>query len=379
MRGTLIAPAVGFAMVWCTSSTPHAQAGPPGEPRLGPSFPCPSPRDPLAQLICSSPELSEADLRYVQAYQALRAQADPSGRTTLRQEAVTFNQTVRARCGIGASDSGKTADPTAIPCVLQLYLAQRNRLAARLSGPAAEEAARPLQAHLGLQADLKALGFLPPDSAIDGVYGPATRTAILEWQQSRGRPLMPVIGNADAAALNQQAAALHSQPSPDAALAMAASRPLPSGPAAGSTGAADLTRPASPPVITAPVTVALKEVHGTLVLPVTINGMLPLDFVVDSGSADVSIPADVASTLMRTGTIDGGDFIGNQTYVLADGSEMPSARFLIRSLKVGNLTIKNVTASVTGVYGHPLLGQSFLKRFKSWSIDNERQELVLNR
>ena len=141
----------------------------------------------------------------MQAYQALRAQLDPSGQNRLRQESIAFVHTVRSQCGIGALDS-KTArsSPAAIPCVLQHYLSQRNLLAGRLIGPAAEEAARPLQAHTALQADLKALGFLPADSVIDGVYGPATRAAILQWQQSRGRSLTGVLGKSDSPLLEQQ-------------------------------------------------------------------------------------------------------------------------------------------------------------------------------
>jgi hypothetical protein len=39
--------------------------------------------------------------------------------------------------------------------------------------------------------------------------------------------------------------------------------------------------------------------------------------------------------------------------------------------------LENVTASVTAAAGDPLLGQSFLHRFRSWSIDNARGLLVL--
>ena len=42
---------------------------------------------------------------------------------------------------------------------------------------------------------------------------------------------------------------------------------------------------------------------GVYVVPVLINNAITLDFIVDSGAADVSIPADVVMTLMRTGTI----------------------------------------------------------------------------
>jgi len=99
---------------------------------------------------------------------------------------------------------------------------------------------------------------------------------------------------------------------------------------------------------------------GAFVVPVTINGQLTLKFVVDSGAADVSIPADVVTTLIRTGTITDGDFLGEQTYTLADGSKVPSKQFLIRSLKVGDRVLENVTGSVAPVAGSLLLGQSFL-------------------
>ena len=83
------------------------------------------------------------------------------------------------------------------------------------------------------------------------------------------------------------------------------------------------------------------------------------------------------STLVRTNTVTDQDFMGKQTYVLADGSNVPSQQFRIRSLKVGNKTIENVIASITSAKGDILLGQSFLSKFKSWSVDNEQHTLVL--
>jgi clan AA aspartic protease (TIGR02281 family) len=117
---------------------------------------------------------------------------------------------------------------------------------------------------------------------------------------------------------------------------------------------------------------------GTFVVPVRINGALTLNFTVDSGAADVSIPADVVLTLTRTGSLTIDDFLGEQTYRLADGSTVPSQRFVIRSLQVGDKTLQNVTGSVAPVKGSLLLGQSFLSRFKSWSIDNQRHVLILD-
>jgi predicted aspartyl protease len=123
--------------------------------------------------------------------------------------------------------------------------------------------------------------------------------------------------------------------------------------------------------------VPLEFMNGIYVVPVLINGVLPLRFTVDSGAADVSIPADVFLTLVRTGTIGKDDYIGTQKYRLADGSNVDSDRFLIRELKVGNQTLTNVVGSVESVKSTPLLGQTFLSKFASWSMDNERHVLVL--
>jgi hypothetical protein len=66
---------------------------------------------------------------------------------------------------------------------------------------------------------------------------------------------------------------------------------------------------------------------GTFAVPVTINNQLTLKFVVDSGASDVSIPTDVVSTLVRTGTITQADFLGSRTYKLADGSTFRHSGF----------------------------------------------------
>ena len=107
------------------------------------------------------------------------------------------------------------------------------------------------------------------------------------------------------------------------------------------------------------------------------NGAITLNAIIDSGAADVSVPADIVSTLIRTKTVSEEDFLGVQTYVLADGTEVPSPRFRIRSLKVGNKTLENVTAHIASGNADILLGQSFLSRFKSWSVDNDRHVLIL--
>jgi len=121
----------------------------------------------------------------------------------------------------------------------------------------------------------------------------------------------------------------------------------------------------------------MEKSGGVYVIPVRFNNTITLNAIVDSGASDVSIPADIVLTLIRSKTITDEDFLGKQTYVLADGSKVPSQQLRIRSLTVGNKTIENVVSSIASVNGEILLGQSFLSRFKSWSVDNEQHALVL--
>jgi predicted aspartyl protease len=141
--------------------------------------------------------------------------------------------------------------------------------------------------------------------------------------------------------------------------------------------AKNLTALLQQPAQTQLAQIPMQRQNGAFVVPVLINNAISLNFTVDSGASDVSIPADVVLTLVRTGTLRQADFLGTQTYVLADGSKVPSPQFRIRSLTVGSYLVENVTGHVGAVKGPLLLGQSFLKRFGSWSIDNAKGLLLL--
>jgi predicted aspartyl protease len=123
--------------------------------------------------------------------------------------------------------------------------------------------------------------------------------------------------------------------------------------------------------------IELRRAGGVLTVPVRINDSFNLNFILDSGAADVSIPADVFLTLIRLGTIQRSDLLGTGSYRMADGSVSSAVRFRIRSLNIGGRKLENVDGSVSNVQGGLLLGQTFLRRFKSWSIDNRRQLLIL--
>ena len=133
------------------------------------------------------------------------------------------------------------------------------------------------------------------------------------------------------------------------------------------------------PVPTTETRIPLENLGGTMVAPVVINKAIKLNFFVDSGASEVSIPADVFSTLLRTNTLTQTDITGFRNYKNADGEVFRSNTFVIRSLKLGDVEVLNVPAKVAPTNAPLLLGQSFLKRFKTWSINNSTQELILER
>jgi hypothetical protein len=123
--------------------------------------------------------------------------------------------------------------------------------------------------------------------------------------------------------------------------------------------------------------ISLAREKGVYELPVRINGVVTLNFVLDSGASDVSIPSEVVLTLVRTKTVSDDDFLPGRTYILGDGSKVKSPRFVIHNLKIGNKTIHSVPASISTVGSPLLLGQSLLERLGIWSVDNSRKVLII--
>lgn len=124
--------------------------------------------------------------------------------------------------------------------------------------------------------------------------------------------------------------------------------------------------------------IQMRPHAGGYLISGRVNGALSVDFLLDTGATDVSIPDEVAQALARAGTLTAGDFIGTRTYLLADGSRVLGKQIILRELMVANQRVANVTASIGPARSQPLLGQSFLSRFPSWMLDNQRQVLVLS-
>ncbi len=123
--------------------------------------------------------------------------------------------------------------------------------------------------------------------------------------------------------------------------------------------------------------ITLEPINGVYVVPGTINGVVSAKFLVDTGASLVGVPAGLVKSLVDSGFIAQADFLGERTFRIANGSTMQAQALRLKSLQVGNVVVENVEASVLPENAPLLLGQSFLTRLKSWSMDTTAHTLTI--
>ncbi len=100
-------------------------------------------------------------------------------------------------------------------------------------------------------------------------------------------------------------------------------------------------------------------------------------YVFDSGASDVTINQTIYNKLLADRTIQFKHRLPKGSYQLADGSVKEYQRTLIPKITIGGRDIYNIAASVVPDDQPLLLGKSFLDKFKSWKIDNNKSTLLI--
>lgn len=122
-----------------------------------------------------------------------------------------------------------------------------------------------------------------------------------------------------------------------------------------------------------------RKKSGTYEVPCTING-LPLKFIFDTGASDVTLSSVEADFMLKNDYLSEKDFRGSRKYLTASGSICDGALVCLKEVRVGDVTLKNVEASVVRNQQAPLLlGQSALERLGRITIDNESSRLIIKR
>ncbi len=132
------------------------------------------------------------------------------------------------------------------------------------------------------------------------------------------------------------------------------------------------------PTCLAAAEIPLRSAEGLYIVTAEINRSVRLDFLVDTGATVVTLPANVIEILIGNGTLTPNDVLGSGTAELADRSIYRTAGFRLREVQVGNVVARNVTAIASPGLAQPILGQSFLRQFRSVTFDNTRNLLILS-
>jgi hypothetical protein len=183
-----------------------------------PSFDCTNARNTVARILCSGPDAAQVDWDFNSAWWALYFSVDEKRRPMLDADQQAWRQSLDQICAlprqlteqeqagqIMAQTMGRVifGQGIRIPgpqpitqahvnCVLNAYHARAARLRSQLSGDALAESKLSPEQHVELQASLAEKGFLRTDQigpgTHDGEFGPITRSAIKQFQQSLGAP-----------------------------------------------------------------------------------------------------------------------------------------------------------------------------------------------
>jgi hypothetical protein len=103
---------------------------------------------------------------------------------------------------------------------------------------------------------------------------------------------------------------------------------------------------------------------------VMLNNVLKLDMIFDTGAAEVYFTPDIVMTLIKTKTISEDDLLEGAYFIDANGNVNKSIRFNLKSIKIGDITLKDIPCAVSNnIDGMNLLGLSALKKLGKFEFD----------
>ena len=99
-------------------------------------------------------------------------------------------------------------------------------------------------------------------------------------------------------------------------------------------------------------------------------------FLLDTGASNIVIDRKIERELLLSGSIKREDYLDESTYIMANNESVVAQNVILREIKVGNYTVKNVKAAIIDG-GSLLCGQSFLESFSKWEINKFNKTLTL--
>ena len=124
--------------------------------------------------------------------------------------------------------------------------------------------------------------------------------------------------------------------------------------------------------------IEMRQEGGVYTMPCEVNG-LRLRFIFDTGASDISISLTEAIFMLKNDYLSENDITGTTQYSIANGDIEEGTTLNLREVKIGNLKLHNVEASVLHSLKAPLLlGQSALKKLGKIEFDYSNNTLIIN-
>ena len=120
-----------------------------------------------------------------------------------------------------------------------------------------------------------------------------------------------------------------------------------------------------------------RHAGGTFDIECSVNG-LPLNMIFDTGASDVTISKVEADFMFKNKYLSSDDIKGKQYYQVANGDISEGNVITLKEVKIGDAVLRNVNASVVKNQSAPLLlGESVLRKFGTFTVDNINSKLII--
>lgn len=123
--------------------------------------------------------------------------------------------------------------------------------------------------------------------------------------------------------------------------------------------------------------IPLSNESGVYFLYAEVNEV-PMKFIFDTGASTISMSLTEAQFLYKQSLLTDEDFKGTVNFQDANGCISEGLIVNLKKVKIGDVVLRDVSASIVGNQEAPLLlGQSALKRLGRISIDYQANQLII--
>ena len=110
-------------------------------------------------------------------------------------------------------------------------------------------------------------------------------------------------------------------------------------------------------------------------IKITIDGITKY-YLLDTGASDLIINREIERDLLINGSIRQEDYLGKESYILADNKEVNAQLVRLKNVKIGDYILNNVIAAIIDE-GSLLCGTGLLNKFRKYELINDEGILIL--